>query len=63
MINGKVLYATYNGIHVLRFIGDIRYTLSPSIDRFLKIFYALLDTRFGSMLKIPAPLKIEFMSD
>ena len=40
MTNGKVLHATHNGIHVLRFVGDIRYTLSPSIDRFLKEIFS-----------------------
>ena len=35
MDNGNVLHASRDGIHVLRFIGDIRYTLSPSIDRYL----------------------------
>jgi anti-anti-sigma factor len=36
MDNGNVLHACHNDVHVLRFIGDIRYTLSPSIDRFLE---------------------------
>ena len=40
MINGKVLHATHDGVHVLRFVGDIRYTLSPSVDRFLKEIFA-----------------------
>jgi len=47
MNNGKVLHATHDGIHVLRFVGDIRYTMSPSIDRFLKgIFSGPPPTRF-----------------
>jgi anti-anti-sigma factor len=33
---GKVLYANHKGVHVLRFVGDIRYPLSPSLDRFLQ---------------------------
>ena len=40
MDNGKVLHASHNDVHVLRFIGDIRYTLSPSIDRFLEEIFA-----------------------
>jgi len=36
MDNGSVLHASHDNVHVLRFIGDIRYTLSPSIDRFLE---------------------------
>ena len=40
MDDGKVLYASHDDIHVLRFIGDIRYTLSPSIDRFLEGIFA-----------------------
>jgi len=35
MDNGKILHASQDGIHVLRFIGDIRYTLGHSLDRFL----------------------------
>jgi anti-anti-sigma factor len=40
MNNGKVLHANHDGIHVLRFVGDIRYTLSPSIDLFLKEIFS-----------------------
>lgn len=40
MDNGNVLHASNNDVHVLRFIGDIRYTLSPSIDRFLEGIFA-----------------------
>jgi len=36
MDNGNILHASHDNIHVLRFTGDIRYTLSPSIDRFLE---------------------------
>ena len=36
MDNGNVLDASNNGVNVMRFIGDIRYTLSPSIDSFLE---------------------------
>ena len=41
MDKGRVLHASHDDIHVLRFIGSIRYTLSPSIERFLdKLFDA-----------------------
>jgi anti-anti-sigma factor len=40
MNDGKVLHASRNGIHVLRFMGDVRYTLSPSVDRFVKKIFA-----------------------
>ena len=40
MDKGTVLYASRDDVHVLRFIGDIRYTLSPSIDRFLERLFA-----------------------
>lgn len=40
MDSGNVLHATHDDIHVLRFIGDIRYTLSPSIERFLEEIFA-----------------------
>ena len=35
MENGKILHASQDGIHVLRFVGDVRYTLGHSLDRFL----------------------------
>ena len=40
MDDGKVLHACHDDVHVLRYIGDIRYTLSPSIDRFLEEVFA-----------------------
>jgi anti-anti-sigma factor len=35
MDEDKVLHASRNGIHVLRFVGDIRYPLAPSVNRFI----------------------------
>ena len=35
MDNGRVLHASQDDIHVLRFVGNVRYTLSPSIERYL----------------------------
>ena len=40
MENGKILHASHDGIHVLRFVGDIRYTLGHSLDRFLEALFA-----------------------
>ena len=40
MDKGNVLHASHEDVHVLRFIGDIRYPLSPSIDRFLDGIFA-----------------------
>jgi len=40
MADGRVLHASHDGVHVLRFIGDIRYTLTPSINRFLEAVFA-----------------------
>jgi anti-anti-sigma factor len=40
MDNGNVLHASHNDVHVLRFIGEIRYPLSPSIERFLEEIFA-----------------------
>ena len=40
MDSGNVLHASQDDIHVLRFIGDIRYPLSPSLDRFLEEIFA-----------------------
>jgi anti-anti-sigma factor len=40
MDNGNVLHASRDDVHVLRYIGDIRYTLSPSIDRYLDEIFA-----------------------
>jgi len=34
--SGKVLHGTYNGVQVLRYVGDIRYTLSLSLDSYIK---------------------------
>ncbi len=33
---GKILYAERNGIHVLKFVGDVRLTLGPTISAFLE---------------------------
>jgi anti-anti-sigma factor len=40
MENSKILHASHDGIHVLRFVGDIRYPLGHSLDRFLEALFA-----------------------
>jgi anti-anti-sigma factor len=41
MENGRILHAaSQDGIHVLRFVGDVRYTLGHSLDRFLDTLFA-----------------------
>jgi anti-anti-sigma factor len=35
MDEGKVLHASRAGVHVLRFVGDIRYPVAPSVNRFV----------------------------
>ena len=33
---GKILFAEQNGVHVLKFIGEVRLTLGPTISTFLE---------------------------
>ena len=33
---GKILYAEHEGVHVLKFVGDVRLTLGPTISAFLE---------------------------
>ena len=33
---GKILFAEQEGIHILRFEGDVRLSLGPTISRFLE---------------------------
>jgi anti-anti-sigma factor len=40
METARILHASQDGIHVLRFVGDIRYTLGHSLDRFLDDLFA-----------------------
>jgi anti-anti-sigma factor len=40
MSKSKIYYAQQEGIHGLKFVGDIRYTFSASLDKFLKKLYA-----------------------
>lgn len=40
MTKGKVLYASHVGVHVLRFVGEIRYPLAPTVERFVDHLFA-----------------------
>lgn len=40
MHSGRVFHASHEGVHVLRYVGDIRYTLSPSLEAFIKVLFA-----------------------
>jgi anti-anti-sigma factor len=35
MHEGRVLYADHDHVHVLRYVGDIRYPVAPSVSRFI----------------------------
>ncbi len=37
---GKILHASVEGVHVLRFLGDVRYPLSPALEPFLDRLFA-----------------------
>ena len=39
MPNGRVLYAHEGPVHVLRYVGAIKYPLAPSIDRFVNMLF------------------------
>lgn len=40
MSEPRVLYAEHQGIVVLKFIGDIRFTLCPAVDNFIKVHFS-----------------------
>ena len=39
MSDGRVLYAHEGPVHVLRYVGEIKYPLAPSIDRFVNMLF------------------------
>jgi len=45
MANGKLLVAEKDGVHVLKFVGDVRVTLGPTIDTFLTTLLKTEDFR------------------
>lgn len=40
MYDSKIFHACHEGVHVLRFMGDIRYTLSPSLECFIEQLFS-----------------------
>lgn len=32
---GSILYGSHEGVHVLRFVGEVRHTLGPALEQFL----------------------------
>ncbi|MCG5053611.1 MAG: STAS domain-containing protein [Myxococcales bacterium] len=40
MADGRVLYAHEGPLHVLRYVGEIRYPLAPSVDKFVNLLLA-----------------------
>ncbi|HXE40577.1 MAG TPA: STAS domain-containing protein [Azonexus sp.] len=45
MADGNVYYAEQDGTVVVRFLGDIRYTIAPALDRFLDKLFARRDLK------------------
>jgi anti-anti-sigma factor len=39
MSDSKVYYAINNGIHILKYVGEIRYTIGASLDRFIESLF------------------------
>ena len=48
MSNGKLLVAEQDGVHILKFVGDVRLTLGPTIDTFLS--HLLKNRNFKSLV-------------
>ena len=40
MDDDKVLYGSYDGVQVLRFLGHVNYTLAPTVSRFLDSLFS-----------------------
>ena len=40
MSDGKILVADRDGVHVLKFVGDVRLTLCPSLDLYLESIFS-----------------------
>jgi anti-anti-sigma factor len=45
MPDGRVLHADHDGIQVLRVVGEIRYTMAPTLERFLAALVDVDSTR------------------
>jgi len=48
MSEGRILVAEQDGVHVVKFLGDVRLTLCPSLDQYLD--YALQSRHFSNVL-------------
>ena len=48
MSEGSILVAEQDGVHVVKFLGDVRLTLCPSLDQYLD--YALQSRHFSNVL-------------
>lgn len=48
MNNGKLLVSEQQGVHLLKFVGDVRLTLGPTIDAFLS--HLLQEKNFKSLV-------------
>ena len=39
MDNGKILVAEQDGIHIVKFLGDVRLTLCPTLDQYIDTIF------------------------
>ncbi|MDF1562425.1 MAG: STAS domain-containing protein [Deltaproteobacteria bacterium] len=39
MPSGRVLHGAHEGVHVLRFVGEIRYPLAPAVTKLMSTFF------------------------
>lgn len=39
MDNGKILVAEQDGIHIIKFLGDVRLTLCPTLDQYIDTIF------------------------
>ena len=58
MHRGRIFHASHEGVHVLRFVGDIRYTLSPSLESFIDRLFAA-ETPRGFVLDLCRAVNID----
>jgi anti-anti-sigma factor len=59
MAEGKIWHATYDGVHVLRFVGDVRYPLSPSLDHFLQNLFSREEAPEGFVIDLTETRSID----
>jgi anti-anti-sigma regulatory factor len=43
MLEGRILYADHDRVHVLRYVGDIRHPLAASVSGFVDVLLARMD--------------------